>query len=336
MKLKLFDYNLPNELIAQKQMKPRDISRLMVINKASRQIRHDYFFNLDKYLKEGDVLVFNNSKVFPARIRFGGREIFLLKELRGGKWEVMGRNLRFMIYDLGFKSNVLKCEILKKMDSGNYIVRFNLQGKKFREWLEKYGETPLPPYIKTKDSAQIRKDYQTVFAKSEGSVAAPTAGLHFTKRVFGKLEKKGIKIEFVTLHVGAGTFQTVKTENIEEHKLHEEWTGIDKITAGRLSRYKKEGRRIIAVGTTSCRALEALVDKEGRLKPAKREVNIFIYPGYKFKFVDGLITNFHLPKSSLLMLVSALAGRKFILEVYKKAIQKKYRFYSFGDGMFIR
>jgi S-adenosylmethionine:tRNA ribosyltransferase-isomerase len=350
MKLSLFDYNLPKELIAQKQIKPRDNSRLLVVDRKKQELRHVHFFELDKYLDSGDVLVFNNTKVFPARIRFdqGRGEIFLLRDLGGGRWEAMGRKLRFMIYDLGFKNNILKCEILKKIDHGNYIVRFNLKGKKFQDWLEKNGETPLPPYIKTKDSAQIRKNYQTIYAKERGSVAAPTAGLHFTKKLLARLRKKGIKIEFVTLHVGLGTFQPVKTEKIEEHKLHEEWVEIEKATAERLNKYKKEGRRIIAVGTTSCRVLEAVSEAikisevsnlskvKYRVVAGSRWVNIFIYPGYKFKFVDGLITNFHLPKSSLLMLVSALAGRKFILDVYKEAVRKEYRFYSFGDGMLIK
>ncbi len=353
MKLRLFDYNLPKELIAQKQIKPRDHSRLLIVDRKSQKIEHAHFFELPAYLEAGDVLVFNNSKVFPARIRFdqGHKEIFLLKDLGAGRWEAMGRKLRFMIYDLGFKNNNLKCEVLKKTESGSYIVKFNLQGKKFREWLEKYGETPLPPYIKVKDSKKIRADYQTIFAKNEGSVAAPTAGLHFTKRILRELKKKGIKMEFVTLHVGAGTFQPVKTENIKEHKLHEEFVVLDKATADRLNKYKKEGRRIIAVGTTSCRTLEAVsklskiseVSKISKTSKSKykvvagsRFVNIFIYPGYKFKFVDGLITNFHLPKSSLLMLVSALAGRRFILDAYQLAVKKKYRFYSFGDGMLIK
>ncbi len=342
MKIKLFDYNLPKELIAQRQIKPRDYSRLLVVERKGGVLKHDHFFNLEKYLEPGDVLVFNNSKVFPARIRFdeGRGEIFLLKELGGGRWEVLGKKLetRNQISEIRYQKleNGLEHKIMKRLENGNWVVRFNLKGKKFYDWLEKYGETPLPPYIKTKDSAQMRKDYQTIYAKERGSVAAPTAGLHFTKKLLTTLKKKGIKMEFVTLHVGQGTFQPVKTERIEEHKLHEEYAVLDKATAERLNKYKKEGRRIIAVGTTSCRTLEALAEKNRRLKAASKWVNIFIYPGYKFKFVDGLITNFHLPKSSLLMLVSALAGRKFMMEVYKKAVEKKYRFYSFGDGMLIK
>ncbi|NMB48198.1 tRNA preQ1(34) S-adenosylmethionine ribosyltransferase-isomerase QueA [Candidatus Kuenenbacteria bacterium] len=356
MKVRLFDYNLPKELIAQKQIKPRDHSRLLIVDRKSRKIEHAHFFELPKYLQSGDVLVFNNSKVFPARIRFdqGRKEIFLLKDLGAGRWEAMGRKLEKNVQDTRYNFQInskLKYQIIKKLDDGHWEIKFNLQGNKFREWLEKYGETPLPPYIKVKDSKKIRADYQTIFAKNEGSVAAPTAGLHFTKRILRELKKKGIKMEFVTLHVGAGTFQPVKTENIEEHKLHEEFVVLDKATAKRLNQYKKEGRRIIAVGTTSCRTLEAVsklskiseVSKiskssknEYKVAAGSRWVNIFIYPGYKFKFVDGLITNFHLPKSSLLMLVSALAGRKFILDTYQLAVKKKYRFYSFGDGMLIK
>lgn len=343
MRLSLFDYNLPKELIAQKQIKPRDHSRLLIVERKSRKIEHAHFFDLPKYLQPDDVLVFNNSKVFPARIHFneGRGEIFLLRELKGGEWEVMGKKLgqKSKIQNPNFQINPkLQVQILKQLDDGKYMVKFNLKGKKFREWLERYAETPLPPYIKTKDSVRIRKDYQTIFAKKEGSVAAPTAGLHFTEKVLAALKKKGVKIEFVTLHVGAGTFQPVKTEKIEDHKLHAELVFLDQVTARRLNKYKKEGRRIIAVGTTSCRVLEALAEKDGPayvLRASARQVNIFIYPGYKFKFVDGLITNFHLPKSSLLMLVSALAGRKFMLEVYQKAIREGYRFYSFGDGMLI-
>jgi S-adenosylmethionine:tRNA ribosyltransferase-isomerase len=346
MKLSLFDYKLPKNLIAQKQIKPRDASRLMIINltslrlrgagKKTKKIGHDFFYNLDKYLSENDVLVFNNSKVIPARIKFGQTgEIFLLNELKSGEWEVMGRKLRFKIYDLRFKNILLKCEIIKRLKNGNWLARFNYKGKKFRQILERIGETPTPPYIKTPDSTQKRKDYQTIYAKVEGSVAAPTAGLHFTQRIFGKLKSKGVKCEFVTLHVGLGTFAPVKIDRIEEHRMHSEYAVLDEVTTRRLNNYKKQGKRIVAVGTTSARVLEALANKKGQLKAGSKWVDIFIYPGYKFRFVDALITNFHLPKSTLLMLVSALAGRKFILRVYQEAIKSKYRFYSFGDGMLI-
>lgn len=347
MKLSLFDYYLPKELIAQNQMKPRDHSRLLVFKRRENKISHDYFYNLDKYLNDNDVLVFNDSKVIPARILFdnGRMEIFLLKEL-DREWEIMGRKLEIRNQKLG---HGLSCMIIKRLENGNWLARFNLKGNKLMAWLSNYGETPLPPYIKVEDSAEVRKNYQTIYAKNDGSVAAPTAGLHFTKILFKKLKKKGVKMEFVTLHVGQGTFQPVKTKKIEEHKMHAEYAVIDKKTAERLNEYKKQGKRIIAVGTTSARVLEAMsgaselskssklsrLGRAGKLGAGAGEVNIFIYPGYKFKFVNSLITNFHLPKSTLLMLVSALAGRKRILRVYQEAIKRKYRFYSFGDGMFI-
>ena len=339
MRLELFDYKLPKNLIAQKQIKPRDHSRLLVIDKRARRTNHDFFYKLDKYLEKGDVLVFNDSKVFPARLKMsketaGKVEVFLLNDLKNRKWEVLvGGKIK-----KGDKLKIieLECEILDKLLNGRFEVRFNIGGKKFRDILDKVGETPLPPYIKIKDSKKVREDYQTVYAKKEGSVAAPTAGFHFTPKVFSKLKKKGVKMEFVTLHVGLGTFQPVKSEKIEKHEMHVEYVILDKGVTERLNRYKKEGRRIIGVGTTSARVLEAMSDKKGKLKAGSKWINIFIYPPYKFKFIDGLITNFHLPKSTLLMLVAALTGRKFILKVYKEAIKKKYRFYSFGDGMLIK
>lgn len=338
MRLSLFNYCLPQKYIAQKPIKPRDHSRLMILDKKKRSIRHDYFYNLDKYLTADDILVFNNSKVFPARIRLdNGGEIFLLQNLGKGEWESIGRKLKennkFQI--INNKLN-FKYQILKKLPNGNWLVKFNCAGKKFKDILEKIGETPLPPYIKSKDSKKIRQNYQTLFAKHPGSVAAPTAGFHFTKKLLSRLEKKGVKIDFVTLHVGLGTFQPVKTANIEDHPMHPEMVIVDKVTAHRLNRYKQQGKRIIAVGTTSCRTLESLSNKKNQLQAGSRLVNIFIYPSYNFKFIDGLITNFHLPKSTLLMLVSSLAGRKFILKAYQEAVKKKYRFYSFGDGMLIK
>ena len=337
MKLDLFDYELPKKLIAQKQIKPRDNSRLLVIDKKTKKLKDDFFYNLDKYLDENDVLIFNNSKVFPARIRLENTgEMFLLQDSGRGKWEVIGKKLRFKIYDLRFKDILLKCEIVKRLPNGNWLAKFNLSGKNFRQVLDKIGETPLPPYIKVKDSKKIRENYQTIYATKDGSVAAPTAGFHFTKRLFDKLSRKGVKCEFVTLHVGLGTFQPVKTNKIEDHKMHAEYVVLDKKTTQRLNNYKKQGKRIVAVGTTSCRVLEAMSNQKGQLRAGSKWVDIFIYPPYRFKFIDGLITNFHLPKSTLLMLVSALVGRKFILQVYQHAIKKKYRFYSFGDGMLIQ
>jgi S-adenosylmethionine:tRNA ribosyltransferase-isomerase len=359
MKLSLFNYHLPKELIAQTPAEPRDTAGLLVYNSNTQGITNDKFFNLPKYLQSGDVLVFNNTKVFPARLIMkkptGGKiEIFLLKEIKSGVWECLvgGRLPAVVPMDIGTMTDKgqfflslknLKADVLKKFDDGRYLIKFNLTGEKFLKFIEKNGETPLPPYIKTKDNKNIRKKYQTIYAKYFGSVAAPTAGLHFTKKLLANLKKRGIQIEFATLHVGLGTFQPVKTDEIEKHKMHAEFAILDKETSARLNYYKKQGRRIIAVGTTSARLLEAVADKNGKLKPIKKEVNIFIYPGYKFKFVDALITNFHLPKSTLLMLVSSFlgqgkyktAGIKIMQKIYATAIKKKYRFYSFGDGMLI-
>jgi S-adenosylmethionine:tRNA ribosyltransferase-isomerase len=346
MKLSLFNYNLPRELIAQTPKEPRDASGLLVYDRKSGKIEHDKFFNLPKYLQPNDVLVFNNTKVFPARLIMkkptGGKiEIFLLKEVGGGKWEcLIGGKLK-STKELEAKG--LQGKIIGKVAESVWLIKFNLVGQKFLKFIEKYGETPLPPYIKTKDTKKIRAEYQTVYAKYFGSVAAPTAGFHFTKKLLAQLKKKGVAEEFVTLHVGLGTFQAVKVEQIEKHKMHAELASIDKKTCDFLNTAKRQGRRIIAVGTTSARTLEAATDKNGKLKPIKKEVDIFIYPGYKFKFVDALITNFHLPKSTLLMLVSAFlgqgknktAGIKAMRKIYATAVKKKYRFYSFGDGMMV-
>ena len=360
MKTKDFDYNLPSGLIAQKPATPRDSSRLLVYDNETGEVTDDKFLNIDKYLGRGDVLVFNNTKVFPARILMkkesGGRiEVFLLKEIASGRWQCLigGRlpsNFKFLI--LNFKT-IFKAKILKKNEDGTWVLEFSEKGKVLRSLIEKYGQTPLPPYIKTKDSKKIRQKYQTVYAKKEGSVAAPTAGLHFTSRVFAKLKKKGVQIEYVTLHVGMGTFLPVKVDDIKKHKMHAEYGVVDKKTAIRLNRAKKEGKRIICVGTTSTRILEA-VTKNGKVVAVNDWINIFMYPGYKFKFVDSLITNFHLPKSTLIMLVAALIKRKTlrqaqgkqawgkkeqiaeIKKIYEHAKKKKYRFYSFGDSMMIK
>jgi len=339
MKLSIFDYYLPKELIAQKPVRPRHNSRLMVLWRKRKKIKHDYFYNLPNYLNSGDVLVFNDSKVFPARIwakkSTGGKlEVFLLRE-KDGFWEcLLGGKVRRegMVFYVGNKK--LKGKVEKKLDKGIWRVKFNKKGKEVWQIVNKYGQTPTPPYIKRKSNL---KEYQTVFAKKEGSVAAPTAGFHFSKGLLKELKHKGIKMEFVTLHVGYGTFQPVKTERIEEHKMHEEFLEIKKEVIKRLLEYKKEGRRIIAVGTTSTRVLEGIVSryKKTPRKDFFGRTDLFIYPGYKFKFIDGLITNFHLPKSTLLMLVSAFAGTSFIKKAYEEAIKRKYRFYSFGDGMLI-
>ena len=339
-KLSDFDYILPKKLISQEPIKPRDKARLLILQKESGIIRHDNFFNLANILKEGDVLVFNDSKVIPARIygkkKTGGEiEIFLLSCVSNISqqcvWECLLRG-KIKSGEEIFITPKVSAEIIKGDDKVK-AVRFNCE----KEKLFSLGETPLPPYIKTKAKLQ---DYQTVYAKNSGSVAAPTAGLHFTKRLFSKLKKAGIKTEFVTLHVGLGTFEPVKTENILQHKMHSELASIDKSVAKRLNLAKKEGRRIIAVGTTAARTLESF-SQGNEIVSGKKWVDIFIYPEYKFNFVEGLITNFHLPKSTLLMLISALAssdskkGIKIIKKAYAEAIELKYKFYSFGDGMFL-
>ena len=357
MKLSQFDYFLPKELIAQRPLRPRESSRLMVLDRKKKTIRHNHFFNLPKYLRKGDVLVFNDSKVFPARLparkSTGGKlEVFLLRQ-KGRFWEcLVGGKVRRVGMEFS-AGKILKGKIVKKLGEGIWQVKFNLKNNKFWQVVNKYGQTPTPPYIKRTSNL---KEYQTVFAKNLGSVAAPTAGFHFSQKLIKELRNSGIKTEFVTLHVGYGTFQPVKVEDIAKHKMHAEFLEVEKETIQRLFKYKKEGRRIIAVGTTSVRALETIFTSAGARAPAypvffsgtrralsrrsqnadfKGFINIFIYPGYKFRFIDGLITNFHLPKSTLLMLVSAFAGLPLIKKAYQIAIRKKYRFYSFGDGMLI-
>ena len=340
MKLSLFDYNLPKSLIAQKQIKPRDHSRLLILDRTSHKIVHKHFYDLPDFLTANDVLVLNETKVFPARLygqkKSGGRvEVLLVEKINPSAWQAMigGRNLKVgnRIY---FTRNLV-AEIIKDIDGKTKEIKFNKSGKALGKIIEQIGHTPLPPYIRVKDTAKIKKDYQTIYAKSLGSAAAPTAGLHFTKSILDKLAKKKIKIFKVTLHVGLGTFAPVEVEDITKHKIHHEWANIDSATAKELNVFKKAGKNIVAVGTTSARVLEAFSSSNGRLKSGARWVDIYIYPGYQWRFVDDLITNFHLPKSSLLFMVSALAGREFILKVYQKAIKLKYRFFSFGDATFI-
>jgi len=334
MKLSLFDYHLPRQLIAQKPAKPRDSSRLLVYNRKTKKVIHDYFYSIGKYLRAGDVLVLNNSKVFPARLwgrkPTGGKmEVFLLKKVKGKIWEVLiGGKARRVGLEIKFPKG-LKCQIIKKLPAGIWHVKFNFGGKRFENSINKIGVAPTPPYIK---SASNLKDYQTVYAQKTGSVAAPTAGFHFTKSLMAKLKKQGVQFEYVTLHVGYGTFQPVKVSEIEKHKMHPEYAELDKDTIKRLIEAKRRGRRIVAVGTTSVRVLESLIHRPHGFRGW---INTFIYPSYRFKFVDAMITNFHLPKSTLLMLVSALVGRKNVLGIYQRAIKKKYRFYSFGDAMLI-
>ena len=341
MKLEEFDYNLPEELIAQVPIQKRDESRLMIVDRKNRTIEDKVFKDIIDYLEPGDCLVRNNTKVIPARL-YGKKdtganvEFVLLKQIEGDVWESIvrpGNKLKPGARVI-FGDGLLKAEILEILDDGTIKVKFEYDGI-FNEILDKIGLMPLPPYIH--ESLKENNRYQTVYAKYEGSAAAPTAGLHFTPELLKKIEEKGIKIANVTLHVGIGTFRPVKEENIEEHKMHTEHFYIKQEDVAKINETKKKGKRVIAVGTTSCRVLETVADeKTGLVKQIESDTGIYIYPGYKFKCVDGLITNFHLPKSTLLMLVSALADREFMLEAYNKAVEEIYRFFSFGDAMFIK
>ncbi|GAV23758.1 tRNA preQ1(34) S-adenosylmethionine ribosyltransferase-isomerase QueA [Carboxydothermus pertinax] len=337
MELKDFDYYLPEELIAQTPLAQRDESRLMVLRRQTGEIEHDVFKNIKRYLRPGDLLVLNKTRVIPARL-FGVREqggeveILLIKRLGITEWEVLvrpGRRARVGTR-LIFAPNILEGEIIAQTEVGR-IIKFSFQGV-FEDVLNKLGETPLPPYIKEKLSDPER--YQTVYAKEPGSAAAPTAGLHFTKELMADLKDHGVEITEVLLHVGLGTFKPVKTENILEHKMHEEYYEVEQEAANKINKAKDEGRRIIAVGTTVVRVLES-VAKDGQVIPSKGYTDIFIYPGFQFQIIDGLITNFHLPKSTLIMLVSAFAGREKVLKAYETAVNLRYRFFSFGDAMLI-
>ncbi len=354
MKLSDFDYNLPSELIAQEPIKPRDHSRLLVLSKKTGDIKHQRFDDIIKYLNKGDVLVMNNSKVIPARLigkkagTEGRVEIFLHKNIRGGLWNCLvgGRVKKGL--EIEFDYN-FSCQIIKDNKDGTWQVRFNLAGPEFIKAIELVGQVPLPPYIKRSASGpkkQDSKNYQTIYASEnkKGSVAAPTAGFHFTPNLLKDLEKKGVEIEYLTLHVGLGTFAPVKVDNIKKHKMHAEWAEIPQQAVNNILEAKKQGRRIIGVGTTSARALEAMLSDEDKVFFNEKNkifngcqgwVDIFIYPGYKFRVVDAMVTNFHLPKSTLLMLVSAFSSQDIIKEAYRQAVQKKYRFYSYGDAMFI-
>lgn len=336
-----FNYHLPKRLIAQKPSRPRDHSRLLVLNRKDRKISHYHFYEIGQFLKPGDVLVFNDTKVFPARLigkkETGGKiEVFLLKQIKKQTWEcLLGGPKRKEGATIYFKNN-LEAKVIKKLNDGLWQIKFNLPDLKTEKIIHQIGQVPTPPYIKSRiKNSQLKKDYQTVYAKRFGSVAAPTAGFHFTKPLLKKLKTQGIQFEFITLEVGYGTFQPVKTKQVEKHKMHPEYVTISKETARRINQAKKEKRRVIAVGTTTTRALESLAGKNGQLKPGSKYINIFIYPPYRFKVIDGLITNFHLPQSTLLMLVSALANRNLILKAYNLAVKKKYRFYSFGDAMLV-
>lgn len=374
MKVSDFNYDLPKELIAQVPIKNRDESRLMVLDRKNETIDHKIFKDIIDYLQPGDCLVRNNTKVIPARL-YGVKEetgahveFLLLHRIEGDIWEVMvkpGRKLMpgtKVVFGEGlfeeeitkqdnqenrdnstatsnreYKTNnkriLLRAEILEKLDGGSRKVKFEYDGI-FNEILNEIGLMPLPPYIHEKLKEKDR--YQTVYAKYEGSAAAPTAGLHFTEELLEEIKAKGVEIANVTLHVGIGTFRSVKVENVEEHDMHLEHYYIKTEDAEKINKAKKEGHRVIAVGTTSCRVLESIADQNGLVKETEGDTNIFIYPGYKFKCLDCLITNFHLPESTLIMLVSALAGKEFIMKAYNEAVKEKYRFFSFGDAMFIK
>ncbi len=340
MEVSEFGYNLPEELIAQTPIEKRDTSRLMILDRKAQTIEHKVFKDILDYLNPGNVLVRNNTKVIPARL-YGKKEtganveFLLLNQIENDVWECIVRpgNKLHIGTKVIFGDDLLQGEILDTMLGGTRKVKFYYNGI-FNEILDKIGLMPLPPYIH--EELKEKKRYQTVYAKHEGSAAAPTAGLHFTEELIEKIEKKGIKIANVTLHVGIGTFRPVKVEKIEEHKMHSEHFYIKKEDANIINNAKKENRRIIAVGTTSCRVLETVSDENGMVKEQEGDTNIFIYPGYKFKCIDGLITNFHLPESTLLMLVSALAGHDYIMSAYEEAVRQKYRFFSFGDAMFIK
>ena len=339
MKVSEFNYDLPEELIAQHPIEKRDESRLMVLNRKNQTIEHRKFKDIIEYLEPGDCLVRNNTKVIPARL-YGKKEtganveFLLLNQIQGDIWEVIVRpgNKLHIGAKVFFGQGILEAEILDVMPGGTRKVQFSYQGI-FNEILDQIGLMPLPPYIH--EELKEKDRYQTVYAKYEGSAAAPTAGLHFTPELLKSIEEKGIEIANVTLHVGIGTFRPVKEETVENHHMHSEHYYIKKEDVDKINQAKQNGKRVIAVGTTSCRVLETIADEKGRVKETEGDTQIFIYPGYHFKILDGLITNFHLPQSTLLMLVSALAGKEYIMKAYEEAVKEKYRFFSFGDAMFI-
>ena len=339
MKTSDFWYDLPDELIAQTPLEQRDTSRLLILNKDTGSTQHKAFYNIIDYLRPGDCLVMNDSRVLPARLlghrpTGGAVELLLLRDLGEKKWECLAKPGRKM--QVGqtviFGNGELTATVTDICEDGNRVVAFEYDGI-FLEVLERLGKMPLPPYIKAELQDQER--YQTVYSKEVGSAAAPTAGLHFTNDLLDDIQQKGIKTAFVTLHVGLGTFRPVKAEDIDQHHMHSELCMISKETADILNETRNNGGRIVCVGTTSCRTLESLVDENGRFTESSKWTDIFIYPGYKFKAMNALITNFHLPESTLVMLVSAFAGREKILNAYNEAVKEKYRFFSFGDAMFI-
>ena len=341
MDVKDFYFYLPEELIAQHPLEKRDTSRLMVLDKESGEITHRTFHDIIEYLNKGDTLVLNNTRVMPARLigekeKTGGKiEFLLLKRIEGDKWECLAKpgksareGRRF-----SFGEGKLKAEVVEVLENGNRIVEFYYKGI-FEEVLDSLGEMPLPPYIHEK--LEDKERYQTVYSKENGSAAAPTAGLHFTKELLEQIKEKGVNIVYLTLHVGLGTFRPVKVEKIEEHEMHSEFYILSKESADIINETKKRGNKVISVGTTSTRTLETIGDENGFVKEQSGWTNIFIYPGYKFKVVDRLITNFHLPESTLIMLVSTLAGKEHTMKAYEEAVKERYRFFSFGDAMFIK
>ena len=345
MKTSDFYYDLPKELIAQDPLEDRSSSRLLKLDRTTGEVSHDVFSHIGTYLKAGDVLVINDTRVIPARLygarrESGGKiEILLLKRLTDTDWECLvkpGKKCRtgaqLVFGEMESGKPVLEAEIVDVLDDGNRIIRFQYEGI-FEEILDQLGEMPLPPYIHNQLEDKTR--YNTVYAKYDGSAAAPTAGLHFTEELLAEIKNKGIIIAPVTLHVGLGTFRPVKAETVEDHDMHSEFYSVTEETAAIINKAKEEGRRVICVGTTSCRTIESAADRIGHIKAGSGWTDIFIYPGYTFKLMDGLITNFHLPESTLVMLVSAFAGRERVLAAYAEAVRERYRFFSFGDAMII-
>lgn len=340
MKTHDFWYDLPEELIAQTPLERRDSSRLMVMDRKTGALEHRHFYDIVSYLNPGDCLVMNDSRVLPARLlghrpTGGAVEVLLLRDLGGGRWECLVKPGRKMLQgqEVSFGDGSLTARVLQVLDDGNRIVQFEYAGI-FLEVLERLGKMPLPPYIK--EELQDQERYQTVYARQSGSAAAPTAGLHFTQELLQKIRDKGVREAFVTLHVGLGTFRPVKAEEITQHQMHQELCMMGEETARILNETRASGGRIFCVGTTSCRTLESLVHADGSFSAGSRWTDIFIYPGYRFRAMDGLITNFHLPESTLVMLVSAFSSREFILNAYREAVKERYRFFSFGDAMLIK
>ena len=340
MKTSDFYYDLPKELIAQDPLEDRSSSRLLVLHRKSGRVEHRVFTDIVEYLRPGDCLVRNNTKVIPARL-YGTRvdtgatiELLLLKRMENDVWETLvkpGKKARKGAV-ISFGDGILTGEIVDVKEDGNRLIQFRYEGI-FEEILDQLGRMPLPPYIT--HTLKDKNRYQTVYAKYEGSAAAPTAGLHFTEELFQKLEEKGVLVANVTLHVGLGTFRPVKVDDVSKHHMHTEFYQVTKEEADKINKAKQAGGRIVCVGTTSCRTIESAADENGVLKPGQGDTDIFIYPGYSFKMMDVLITNFHLPESTLLMLVSALAGKEQVMRVYEEAVQERYRFFSFGDAMII-